>query len=417
MDASTYFALALLLVLSGLFSGAESALFALHRVQIRQLELSGDWISRTVLALLRSPRRLLGSLLVGNTLANIALSTAVTAIALERFGESGLKIAIPIASGLILLGGEILPKAVAVNFPKLVARLVALPLRLMLPLLTPLSWAAAALARLILRERPMAEGDAKSREPQVTSSELRAALEELDDETGMSKLESRLVQNILSFSRTTAEEVMTPRVDITAAPVEASPQELREIIVRTKHSRIPLYERTIDEIVGFLPAREFLLDPGRRVSLVIRPVLIVPEKAPVDRIFHDLRKGRWRMAIVVNEYGETVGLFTQEDLIEEVIGELSDEYERSEEEIRLLEDGSYEVRGRASVQDLSNELEVDLPQEQAVTVNGLLCSLYGGFPRMGTRLRWGDLEFQVLEVARHRVQRALVRRLSREIGT
>jgi CBS domain containing-hemolysin-like protein len=417
MDASTYLALVFLLLLSGLFSGAESALFALNRVQVRQLELSGDWTARAVLALLRSPRRLLGALLAGNTVVNIALSAAITAVTLERFGERGLKWAIPLASVVILLGGEILPKAVAVNFPRLVSRLVALPLRVMLPLLTPVSWAATAASRAILRERPAVDGDRWRQRGRVTTSELRAVLEELDDETGMSKLESRLVQNILSFSRTTAEEIMTPRVDITASPVDASPRELRGIIERTKHSRIPLYRGTIDEIVGHLPSREFLLDPTRRISLLIRPVLVVPEKAPLDRIFHDLRKGRWRMAIVVNEYGETVGLFTQEDLIEEVIGELSDEYERSVEEIRPLEDGNYEVRGSASIQDLSAELEVDLPQEQAVTVNGLLCSMYGGFPRPGTRLRWGDLEFEVLEVARHRVARAMVRRQNREIGT
>jgi CBS domain containing-hemolysin-like protein len=253
-------------------------------------------------------------------------------------------------------------------------------------------------------------------ETKVTPSELREALEEIDEGTGMSKLEGRLVQNILSFSRTTAEEVMTPRVDITAAPADATPEVLLDIIVRTKHSRIPLYHKTIDEIVGHLPAREFLLDPTRRLSLLIRPVLVVPEKATIDRIFHDLRKGRWRMAIVVNEYGETVGLFTQEDLIEEVIGELSDEYERSEEEIISLEEGVYEVRGRASLLDLGTELEVDLPQEQAVTVSGFLCSLYGGFPRPGTVLKWGDLEFRVLEVSRHRVQRVLVRQMRREAG-
>ncbi len=164
----------------------------------------------------------------------------------------------------------------------------------------------------------------------------------------MSRIENRLVQNILAFSRTTAEEVMTPRVDIVAAPAGAAAAELRDLIARTKHSRIPLYDRTVDGIIGFLPARSFLLSPVPRFTQLIRPVLFVPEKATIDRIFHDLRKGRWPMAIVVNEYGETVGLITQEDLIEEIVGELFDEYESSEEEIAQVGAHQYE-RARPGV--------------------------------------------------------------------
>ena len=140
---------------------------------------------------------------------------------------------------------------------------------------------------------------------------------------------------------------------------DAATKEILELIRNTKHARIPLYEKTLDEIVGYLPTKNFLLDPSTRLTKLLRPVLVVPEKAPVDRVFQDLRKGRWRMAVVVNEYGETVGLFTQEDLIEEIVGELADEYERVEEEIVRIGDEIYEVRGQASIQDLSAALEID----------------------------------------------------------
>jgi CBS domain containing-hemolysin-like protein len=287
---------------------------------------------------------------------------------------------------------------------------IALPLALIIPVLRPLTWAVTAIARWILRILRLDEPEGRI-DRRVTPLELRAVFEQIDEGAGMSQLESRLVQNILFFPRTTAEEVMTPRVDITAAPVTSTPDELTELIQTTKHSRVPLYDRTLDEIVGYLPSKSFLIDPQVPLTKLIRPVLVVPEKAPIDRIFQDMRKGRWRMVIVVNEYGETVGLFTQEDLIEEIVGEISDEYELPEEEIVRIGDGVYEIRGRASVQDLGAALEVTLPQEQAVTVNGFLCSLFGGFPRVGTRLRWEDLEFEVTEVARHRVLKARVRRI------
>jgi putative hemolysin len=406
---------AILVLVSALFSGAEAALFSLNQIQIRQIQARRDRPSRWVLRLLAKPQRLLNSLLVGNTLVNVALTSVATGIAVHRFGEGGLQLAVVVASLVILLLGEILPKTIAVNFPRSVSRAAAIPLAGLVPLLIPLTTAVAAVAGLLGRMVGLRSLDRGSTR-RVTATELRAALEDIDEDAGMSRLESRLVQNILDFSRTTAEEVMTPRIDIVAAPLTADKEEFRRTIAESKHARIPLHEGTLDSIMGFLPSREFLLDPSARIANLIRPVLIVPEKAPVDRIFHDLRKGRWKMAVVVNEYGETVGLITLEDLIEEVVGELHDEYEPSVEEIVEVEDGLFEVRGRTSLADLGGRLDMDLPQEQAVTVNGFLCALYGGFPRPGTVLSWESLEFEVLEVARHRIQRARVRNLDPEGG-
>lgn len=413
MFGPTIVILAILVLVSALFSGAEAALFSLNQIQIRQIQARGDRASRGVLRLLAAPQRLLNTLLVGNTLVNVALTSVATWIAVERFGEGGVQVAILLTSAVILLICEILPKTIAVNFPRPVSRSSALPLAVLMPLLHPLTLAMTAVAGLLGRAvglRSLERGSTR----RVTATELRAALEDIDEEAGMSQLESRLVQNILDFSRTTAEEVMTPRIDIVSAPATADRGELREMIAVSKHARIPLHEGTIDSIVGFLPSREFLLDPGARIANLLRPVLIVPEKAPIDRIFHDLRKGRWKMAVVVNEYGETVGIITLEDLIEEVVGELHDEYEPSVEEIVEVDPGVFEIRGRTSLADLSGRLEIDLPQEQAVTVNGFLCALHGGFPRPGAVLRWENLEFEVLEVSRHRIQKARVRNLDVE---
>jgi CBS domain containing-hemolysin-like protein len=407
MEGTLGVVLLLLLLTSVLFSGSEAALFSLNPVQIRQIEARKDHAASCVRLLLRTPRHLLGSLLVGNTLGNIGLSAVLTTLAMARFGQDGLNVVIPVASAVILVFGEILPKTLAVNFTRTVARVTAVPLVLILPILAPLTAAVTWISRGLLRLIGIRDHEGGLIRP-VTTTELRAVLEEIDEGAGISKFETRLVQNILAFSRTTAEEVMTPRVDIIAAPAGTPRAELVALIRRTKHSRIPLYENTLDEIIGYLPSRAFLLNTSARIANLIRPVVIVPEKAPIDRIFHDFRKERRRMAIVVNEFGETVGLITQEDLIEEIVGEMFDEYELGEEEIVELEEGGLEVLGRGSLQDLGMVLEVDLPQEQAVTVNGFLCSLYGGFPKPGTILRWEDLRFEVLEVARHRVHKARV---------
>lgn len=407
MSLATAAILMLLVLASVLFSSSEAALFSLTSVQIRQIEARRDHASRAVLDLLKTPQRLLSTLLAGNTLVNVGLSALVTAVALRKRGEAGLEVAILISTAVILVICEILPKTIAVNFPRSVGRLNASILVGVLPLLSPLTWGVGGLSRFLLRvlRLPKIEGRLSRK---VTATELREAFEDVND--GMSKLESRLVQNILSFSTTSVEEVMTPRVDIVAAPVTASRAELLGIITGSKHSRIPLYENTLDQIVGFLPSRDFLLDPTRRVPLLIRPVRIVPEKVPADRVLHDLRKGRWQMAVVVNEYGETVGIVTQEDLIEEIVGELYDEFERTEEEVVQIAPGLFEARGRASLQDVGDRIGVELPQEQAVTLNGFLCGLYGGFPRAGAVLTWEDFEFEVLEASRHRITKVRIRR-------
>lgn len=409
MEDTQFLVLALLLVASAVFSGSEVAFFSLSQVQIRHLETTGDGASKWALRLLRRPQRLLNSLLVGNTLVNVAISAYLTTLALRRFGEDGLKLAIPAATLAILLISEILPKSLAVSFALPAARRVALPLELVLRMLSPLTWLVDRISAGLMRLFGLRSSDGGARR-RPTHSDFRAALEEIEEEGGMSRIERRLTQNILAFSRTTAEEVMTPRVDIVAAPAGASRESLWDLVVQAKHSRIPLYEKTLDGIIGYLPAREFLLDPRQRTANLIRPLHIVPEKAPIDRVFHDLRKGRWRMAIVVNEYGETTGLLTIEDLIEQIVGELYDEYEETEEEILEVAPGVFEALGRTSLQDLGERIGVDLPQDQAVTLNGLLCSLHGGFPRTGAVIRWGDVRFEVLEIAHHRVIRARVSR-------
>ncbi len=407
MTLATLAILVLLVLASVLFSSSEAALFSLTPVQVRQIEARRDRSSKSVLKLLKTPQKLLSALLAWSTLVNVGLSALVTSIALAWRGEAGLKVAILLSTVGILVVCEILPKTVAVNFPRSVGRINATILAGVIPLISPLTWGVGGISRLLLRAMRLPGIEDRSGR-RVTATELREAFEDVD--SGMSKIENRLVQNILSFSSTSVEEVMTPRVDIVAAPVTANAQDLLEIITRSKHSRIPLYENTLDRIVGFLASRDFLLEPARRIPLFTRSVLIVPEKAPADRVFHDLRKGRWQMAVVVNEYGETVGIVTAEDLIEEVVGELYDEFERTEEEVVPAGPDLFEARGNATLHDLGEKIGVELPQEQAVTLNGFLCALYGGFPRVGTVIRWEDFEFEVLEAGRHRITRVRIRR-------
>ncbi len=405
LSLAGFIALGLLLA-SAFFSGTEAALFSLDRVQLRRLERDGRPSSRRVLRFLARPDELLVLILTGNTLVNIGLSVFATSFAVKRFGPRGVEIAILCVTATVLLIGEVTPKTVAVNFPAALSRVLVYPLRFVRRLLYPFILLVTALSNLCLRALRL---DPSLLRPSRLFS--RGELNELLEgaEGIMTAHESRLVQNILEFSETRATEVMTPRVDMIAAPESMDRAELEALVIRSKHSRLPIYRRTIDEIVGYLPTRDFLLHPERRLSELIRPVMIYPDRAFVSRIFYETQKARVSLVVVVNEYGETIGLLTREDLIEELVGEIYDEFESREEALREVAPGLYSAAGQFNLEELNEALKLDLPIEDAYTLNGFLSGLHGGIPRRGVRIEFEEMEFTVTEISRHRIQRCLIR--------
>jgi len=400
-----------LLGLSAYFSGTEAALFSLSRLQVHQLEERRDRVSRRLLDLLRRPEETLATLLVGNNIINIALSSIATAFFLRLLaGDRGR--AVELASLAVTLSvlffGEITPKTLAVNFSLGVARLVASSFTAVGAILRPLTRTFHRLAAYVLRLlgfalEPAAAGTLISR------AELHLVLEDADEERSIiSPSESRLVQSILDLPTRTAEEIMTPRVDVVDLAIEAAANEAVQLMRTSQHSRYPVYAGEPDNVIGFVQAKEFLLNPERGLRDVLRPVAFFPESATAERIFYELQRSRTGVVIVVNEFGETVGLITREDVIEEIVGDIYDEFDRDETPIRKKGEGLYIVPGRIALQDLAEHVQIAFPEDSAVTLNGFVCEVYGRIPRAGTVVTWRDVRFHVLEVARHRVQKVLI---------
>jgi len=394
-----------LLLASAFFSGTEAALFSLDRVQLRRLERDGRGSSRRLLRFLARPDELLILILTGNTLVNVGLSALATSLCVRQFGPRGVEIAIALVTATVLVFGEVTPKTVAVNFPEATSRLVVHPLRLVRRLLFPLIALVTALSNLGLRALKL---DRSLLRPSrlLSRGELNVLLE--GAEGIMTAHESRLVQNILDFSETRAAEVMTPRVDMVVAPETIDRGELEALLVRSKHSRVPIYRRTIDEIIGYLPTRDFLLHPEKRVAELLRPVRFFPDCALVSRVFYETQKSRAAVVVVVNEYGETVGLLTREDMLEELVGEIYDEYESREASLQQLSPGLYSAAGQIHLEELNAALKLDLSLEDAYTLNGLLSGLHGGIPRRNETVMHQGIRFTVTEVSRHRIQRCLI---------
>jgi len=396
--------LALLMVFSAFFSGAEASLFALSPLQARRLRNEKGLAARRVLALLGHPGRLLTTLLVGNTLVNVAFSVVGTAILIRLLGEAGVRWSIPLLTLLLLVTGEVTPKALAVNFPRLAAKTVAVPLSVLHVLLQPLTALFLAISQGILRILGVKEEIGRDGVERASAGEVREVLREVESEADVTQQEGRLVQKILELPGTTAEEVMTPRVDIVSAPIDMDREDLDRLVRATHHSRLPLYEGSVDQILGFLHVKEFLLFPGKHIRQLLRPVAYYPETTPINRIFYEMQRSRTGMVIVVNEFGETMGLITREDIVEEIVGEIYDEDEKAVPDVVTESDGVHLIRGGASLEELNERFGLNLPVEESVTLNGFLCELEGRIPKEGSSLAFGPAVFHVLEVSRHRVQ-------------
>jgi putative hemolysin len=409
-----------LLLLSAFFSGSEAALFSLTRLQRRTLRERRDRSSQRIRDLLRESNRTLAALLVGNNLVNIALSSIATVFFIQAFGEAGRGRAVRYSTAVvtlsILLFGETMPKVLAVGASLRVARVIAAALGVAIRLLAPITRLFHGSAKAVLRLLRIEEGG-PAPAALISRSELHTVLEAVDDDASViTRNESRMVQNILDFSRRKAGQIMTPRVDIDDLDVAASREEIMAVMRESRHSRYPVYRGDPDHIVGFVKGKDYLLNPDRELGDLIRPVLFFPEAATVDRIFGALQDARAAMVIVVNEYGETAGLITREDLIEEIVGDIYDEFDLEDEPIRERGEGKYILPGRAQLVDLNEELELGLPAESAVTLNGFLCEVHGRIPRPGTVVAWRALRFHVLDVARHQVRKVLLEITAREEG-
>jgi putative hemolysin len=399
-------ALVVLLALSAFFSGAETALFSLNRIQLSRMRESRDSVSARILTVLGTPNRLLTSVLIGNTLVNVATAAVATTVLMKITPRWGVELAIILGTALILLFGEIIPKTLAVSFPELFARAVIRPLQLFMVAASPLARIAVAISKRMLRA--LGVQDTSLKLGLLTQGELRTLFSELEEGEVMSELETRMTRNIFSFSTTPAQSVMTPRVDLVTVSLSDPVEEMVKTIKESRHSRIPVYSDGIDNTVGFISAKEFLLDPTRPVSGYVRPVMIVPETKRIDEIFQEMQARRCPMVVVVNEYGETVGIVTQEDLVEEIVGEIYDEFEAEEAPVAKRGEGEYVVEGLISIEDLNRELDLDIQAEESVTLNGLLCEKLERLPVQGDIVKIDGVTLEVLEVQQNRCERCRV---------
>ena len=309
-----------LLLCSGCFSATETALFSLNRIERRRLKEDRSARSQLIARALQRPRELLSTILFGNTLINVATSVTATLLFQRLLRTHSLTAAIIVDSLLVLFIGEIIPKTIAVNQAMPLSRVAIKPLHFFAKLSGPVVGIFDRSAHGILRVFKVREEAGGGLSP----SELEVLFEEAGRKETITAEERRIARNIMRFSETTAEEIMTPRVDVAAAPLGTTREGLEQVMIEARHSRIPIYEEGVDHIVGFVSTKEFFLNPDREIRELLKPVAIFPEGARIHRVFRYMQRNLLNMAVIVNEYGATSGIVTMEDLVEEIVGELAE---------------------------------------------------------------------------------------------
>ena len=355
------------------------------------------------------PERLLAGLLTGNTLVNVASSSVAVALAKrvanQWSGEQLILLATLADTALLLALGEILPKSLAVQAPNAVARFNIWILAPLLRLLRPVARLLELFAHQILKLMGVAPSVGRGG---FTRPELQLMFEDAEGQV-VSASEGELASNIFDFFETRAFEIMTPRVDVRGIDVDSDPEEMREAVMATRHTRVPVYKESLDQVVGFVNAKEYLLDPALGREL-IKPVHFVPERARLSVVLNEVKTKRLSLVVVVNEYGGTAGIITKEDLVEEIVGEIFDEQERDDApEIEQVDGKTWQVDGLLSMEDLAEEIGIPFEPGPAQTVAGHIAHILGKPPRGSEEVTDAGVMYKVLSVARHRATRVEVR--------
>ncbi len=402
--------LALLLVLSGAFSGSETGIMTLNRYRLRHLAKSGHRGARLASRLLRRPDRLIGLILLGNNFVNILASSIATLIALRLGGESAIAVATFLLTLVVLIFSEVTPKTLAALYPERIAFPAAYALSALMRVLYPLVWVVNGIVNAMLRTVGIKLEDSSGES--LSRDELRTVVNEAG--AMIPRRHQKMLLGILDLDNATVEDIMVPRADIVGIDLDDSWEDILEDIEQSQYTRLPVYRGTIDNVVGFLHLRKILRDlaTGRldREVLMerVREPYFIPEGTPLNvQLVNFQRNGR-RSGLVVDEYGEILGLATLEDILEEIVGEFTTDPAASIKEVQPQDDGSFIVEGGASIRELNRIMDWQLPTDGPKTLNGLILEHMETIPEAGTTIMLQGFPVTILQVKNHKVRTARV---------
>lgn len=419
MDADTgikLIAIVILIGLSAFFSSSETALVSSNKIKIKHLADSGDKRAAAVLRVTSNQPKMLSAILIGNNLVNISASAIATVFATEAFGSAYVGLSTGVMTLLVLLFGEITPKTTASMNADSMSLMVAGPVGVLMTLFTPVIVIVNGLSAGIQR---LFRLDPNKKQESITEEELRTLVDMGHEEGVIESEEKQMITNVFDFGDQVARDIMIPRVDMTCIDVEAGYEELIRLFRKDKFTRMPVYEDDTDNIIGVLNVKDIFLqkaeNPGREIPFDLRSLMREPlyafELKKVSKLMNEMRKSSSNLAIVLNEYGSCVGMITLEDMLEEIVGEIRDEYDEEEEtehqKIRVSEK-EYLVEGSMKLDDLNEIIGSELESEDYDSIGGYLSGLFGHLPQVGESVMEGGFRFVVDAANETRVEKVRI---------
>lgn len=399
-NIGTLVVIVICVILSAYFSATETAFASLNHIRVKNMAEKGDRRAILVMKLLDRYDSVLSTILVGNNVVNIGATSLATVFFVRMLGEdAGSGIATLVTTLVLLIFGEISPKSMASEFPEQVAMLAAPLLSCIVVVLTPVNFLFGLwkkfLAKLIKGEEDRA----------ITDEELLTIVDEAETGGGIGEEESDLIRNSIEFRDQEAVDILTPRVDIVGVEYGTSNQEIADIFAQTGYSRLPVYREDMDHITGILYEKDFynkIFGSDRTIDSIIRPTVFITEHKKIDELLRELQKKKIHLAVVVDEYGGTVGIVSMEDILEELVGEIWDEHDEIVQEIRKIMDSDYVVEGSANLEKLFDEIGCER-EHDSITVSGWILEIAGKVPSRGDVYHYENMTIRILEMDGHRV--------------
>ncbi len=397
-------ALFFLLCFSGFFSGSETALLALDKLRVRFLQQREVPRADKLADLLDNPDRLLSGILVGNNIVNIAASVIATGLFVTWFGDDGEWITVLVLTPVLLIFSEVCPKTYAAQYPEKVSFKVLAPIRGLLWILSPLILVVSTLSRFVTSFIRKKDAETLS----VSEDEIKAMIE-VGEETGVVAAEQRrMLHGIFDLSETRVRDVMIPRTEVVGLDVSGNFQQVMTTLRETRHSRFPVYSENVDSLVGVVHAKDVVGYTGHPEQFNLRDLCrtpyYVPESKRIAVLLQSFRKKREHLAIVVDEYGGVEGIVTLEDVVEEIVGEIHDEYDVAEVDFKELGKGHYLLDASMPLREFNRRFNLALPEEHVTTLAGHLLQIMGRIPVEGDSCEESGLRFRIRRMEERRIE-------------
>lgn len=395
----------ILLALSAFFSSSETALVTVNKIRMRNMAEGGNKQAETVIKTVENQGKMLSAILIGNNVVNLSASSLATVMASSLVGNKAVGIATGILTLLILVFGEITPKTMATYSAEKISLKVAGYIYFLMTVLTPVIFLVNLLSGVVLK---LCGVDTKEKRESITEDELRTIVEVSHEEGVLETEEKKMITNVFDFGESLAKDIMVPRVDMTFAQVDDTYDQLLEVYRKERYTRIPVYEDSTDNVIGIINVKDLLLlDSNEEFHIrdYLRQPLYTYEYKKASELMLEMRKSLNNIVIVLDEYGATAGLITLEDMLEEIVGDIRDEYDSDEEESLVeIKPGVYRVNASMKLDDLNDRLELHLESEEYDSLGGLVIGLLDHLPEEDEKVEEDGLQMTVEHVDKNRIE-------------